>query len=329
MFRRLMTMVRKDVRTGSRDQIVLYMLCSPLLLGLGLAAVMPVLERAVPGFAVDPSLSEDRIAALAEFGAIERLESRAAVERRVLERDDVVGVVGLVGAGPGPRDYEVLVEGDEAEPLRRLPAAILEHGIDPPPVASGPSEVRKISTALMAYAIVVITGLMIGFAILEEKQTETHRVYAVSPLRFAEYLIGKLGLGLVLSLALVSPAVALAIGPDVDWLGIVLITLAALPFGLSLGLIIGVQAKDQLGAIAVMKALMPIWTSVPILGFVLPSEWLWTQWPFPNHWCVQGFYHALGDATPIGGHALAGLLAGIPILVGVAWLLRRRLGFGE
>jgi ABC-2 type transport system permease protein len=324
MFDRLLTMLRKDVRTGSRDQIVLYMLLSPLLLGLGLAVVLPLLEQAVPGFAVDPSLPEARIEALAEFGEVHRLESRAEVERRVLERDDVVGVVGA-GA-----DYEVLVEGDEAEPLRGLPTAILDHGIAPQAVAAGPSELRKIATALMAYGIVVICGLMLGFAILEEKQTETHRVYVVSPLRFVEYLTGKLLLGSVLSLLLVCPAVALVIGLHVDWLGIVLVTLAALPFGLSLGLIIGVVAKDQLGAIGVMKALLPVWTSLPMLGFVLPEVWMWTQWPFANHWSVQGLYLAFDGE--VGGEVIAataglGVLTGLPVLVGVAWLLRRRLGF--
>lgn len=323
MFRRLMTMLLKDIRTGSRDQIVLYMLLSPLFLGLGLAAVMPLLEQAVPGFAVDASLPAAQIEALGEFGEIEPFETRAEVERRVLERDDVIGIVGSESG------YEVLVEGDEAEPLRRLPSAILEHDIEPPPTPAGSSEIRKISVALMAYAIVVIVGLMLGFATLEEKQTQTHRVYATSPLRFVEYLTAKLTLGVILSLILVVPAVALAIGLDVDWPNILAITLAAAPFGLSLGFIIGVQAKDQLSAIAIMKALLPVWTSIPILGFVLPEAWLWTQWPFPNHWCVQAYYRALGDGGPIGALTLAGLLSGIPIFVAVAWLLRRRLGFVE
>jgi ABC-2 type transport system permease protein len=320
MFDRLLTMIRKDIRTGSRDQIVLYMLLSPLLIGLGLALVLPLIEQAVPGFAVDPSLSEARIEALSEFGKVERLETREQVEDRVLERDDVVGVIGD-SAG-----YEVLIEGDEAEPLRRLPAAILDHGVTPQAVAEGPSELRKISTALMVYAIVVISGLMMGFAILEEKQTETHRVYAVSPLRFLEYLTGKLLLAMVLSLLLVCPPVAMVIGLHVDWIGIALVTLAALPFGLSLGLIIGLKAKDQLGAIAVMKALLPIWVSLPILGFVLPEPWMWTQWPFSNHWCVQGLYRAF-EGAPIGVNAGLGLVTGLPVLLGVAWALRRRLGF--
>lgn len=323
MFDRILTMIRKDVRTGGHDQIVLYMLASPILLGVGLALLMPVLERATPGFAVDAALDETRIEALAKLGPIERLASRADVEQRVLERDDVLGVVGRAGG------YEVLIEGDEPESLRALPAAAIEHGLEleasTPP--TGPSALRKISTALLAYTITVIVGLMLGFAILEEKQTETHRVYAVSPLRFGEYLAGKLGLGLVLSLLLVIPAVALPIGLQVDWLAIVALTLAGLPFGLALGLIVGCQAKDQLGAIAVMKVLLPIWTSLPVLGFVLPESWMWTQWPFANHWCVQGLYLALGEGGSIVREASLGLITGLPVLVVTARLLRRRLGF--
>jgi len=329
MFRRLLTMIRKDLRAGSRDQLVLYMLGSPFLLGLAIALLMPVLERATPGFAVDPTLAEPQIEALAKLGAIERLESRAEVEVRVLERDDVIGVVGAVGPA-GSRSghgYEVLIEGDEPEPLRRLAAAAIEQGYEFEASAPGPSPIRKISTALLAYTIVVIVGLMLGFAILEEKQTETHRVYAVSPLRFGEYLAAKLVLGTLLSLALVIPAIALPMGLHVDWLAILIMTLASLPFGLALGLIVGVQAKDQLGAIAVMKALLPVWTSLPVLGFVLPSAWLWTQWPFANHWCVQGLHRALGQGGSTTLEARLGLATGLPVLIVVAWLLRRRLGF--
>jgi ABC-2 type transport system permease protein len=321
MFARLLTMIRKDIRTGSRDQIVLYLLCSPILIGIGLAMLMPVLERATPGFAVDPSLDEARVEALTELGPVERLATRSEVEARVLERDDVLGVVGVDGG------YEVVIEGDEAESLRSLPALALEQGIDPEQLTEGTADLREISTSLAGYAIIVIVGLIVGFAILEEKQTETHRVYDVTPLRYGEYLLGKLGLGVLLSLVLVAPTIALPMGVDLDWPALLLVTLSGTPFGLSLGLIVGVQAKDQLGAIAIMKALMPVWTSIPILGFVLPDAWQWTQWPFANHWCVQGLYRALSEGEGIVGHAALAFVVGLPVMIITAWLLRRRLGF--
>lgn len=326
MFERILTMIRKDLRTSIRDQLVLYMLCSPVLIGLGLAFAMPMLERATPGFAVDAELDAAHVEQLAALGPIERLPDRAAVEARVLERDDVLGVVAASGRDDG-RDYEVLVEGDESEALRELPARALELGVDVEQLRAGTAELREISTALATYAIVVIVGLIVGFAILEEKQTQTQRVYDVTPLRHAEYMIGKLGLGVVLSLLLVVPTLALPMGLDLAWLELLALVLAGTPFALTLGLIVAIVAKDQLGAIAVMKALMPVWTSIPVLGFVLPADWQWTQWGFAHHWCVQGLFHVLqGDGVSILPHALLALVLGLAVLLPATWLLRRRLG---
>ncbi len=334
MIRRMMTMVRKDLRTGSRDRVIAYMLLSPFLLGLMLTLLMPVLEQANLEFAVDAGLDQAHVDALDQHGSVERLPDREAVERRVRERDDVLGVVAASDA-PG---YEVLVEGDEPESMRGLPHAVLDRAsrirsdqpvaeVEVIAVGSGRPELRRISTALFGYSIVVIVGMMLGFTILEEKISDTHRVYDVSPLRFGEYLLGKLGLGVLLSLVLIVPVIALPLGWEVAWGSIALLVVASCPFGLSLGLIIGMLAKDQLGAIAIMKALMPIWISLPVLGFVLPDAWLWTQWPFSNHWGVQALYLALGRDEGVAELALLSVLTGLPVLALSAALLRRRLGF--
>jgi ABC-2 type transport system permease protein len=326
MFERILTMIRKDLRTSIRDQLVLYLLCSPLFIGLGLAFAMPMLERATPGFAVDAELDRAHVEELAALGPIEVLPDRAAVEARVLERDDVLGVVAARERSEG-RNYEVLVEGDEPAALRELPARALELGVDVEQLRAGTAELREISTALATYAIAVIVGLIVGFAILEEKQTQTHRVYDVTPLRHVEYMIGKLGLGVVLSLLLVVPTLALPMGLDLAWPELLALVLAGTPFALTLGLIVAIAAKDQLGAIAVMKALLPVWTSIPVLGFVLPDAWQWTQWGFAHHWCVQGLFHVLqGDGVSILPHALLAFVLGLAALLPATWLLRRRLG---
>jgi ABC-2 type transport system permease protein len=187
--------------------------------------------------------------------------------------------------------------------------------------------VRLIATALTSYCVTVSVGLMLGFAILEEKLTNIHVLLGVSPLRFAEYLGAKLILAVGLALALTIPTVALPLGFDVDWLAVLASVLASVPFAISLGLLVGVLAKDQLGAIAIIKGLLPLWASLPILGFVLPEAWLWTQFPFANHWGVQGLYHALGDGLGVWSHAGLNLATGLPLLLVSAWALRRRLGF--
>ncbi|MCA9696320.1 MAG: ABC transporter permease [Myxococcales bacterium] len=317
MFTRMLSIMAKDARTGSRDQLVTYMMLAPVLLGLLLALILPILDGAGPRFAVvAEGLDPASLEALAEHGEVETMPDRAALEDRVRARDDAIGVIGR---GPG-QEPEVVMEGDEPEALAWLVPAILE-GLAADPAAPGTSGDAPIAGALLAFCIVVIVGMMLGFTILEEKTSNTIACYRVSPLRFIEYLGAKLATALILSLVLVIPALILPLGVDLNWLAIEVMTVASLPFAVSLGLFVGAFAKDQLGAIAVLKALLPVWTSLPVLGFVLPDAWIWTQWPFANHWGVQGYYAALTGA-PIWPCALAAFLAGLPILALAAVRLR-------
>lgn len=332
MIGRMLTMMRKDALTGGRDQITLYMLLSPILLGLLLALLLPIFADAGPAFVVDETLAELDREALAAHGRVEVVADRDAVVARVLERDDVTGVVAR--PGEALEAFEVIVEGDEPEPLWGLARGIIEHdrqvrsGAQEPALAGSRADesMQLIVTAMTVYCVTVIVGLMLGFAILEEKLTNIRVALAVSPLRFGEYLGAKLLLALVLALGMTIPTLALPLGLEVDWPAVLVTIVASLPFALSLGLLVGVLAKDQLGAIAIIKGLLPVWASLPILGFVLPGEWLWTQFPFANHWGVQGLFHALGDGASVWGCAGLNLATGLPVLLGCALLLRRRLG---
>lgn len=341
MFARIATMIAKDLRTATRDQLSLYILISPVLLGLLMVLVMPIFEDARPQFVVTDALAAVDREALEAHGEVEVVADRSALEQRVRARDDATGVVpSTAPAQPGM--VEVIVEGDEPEPLRGLARAIIDHAarvraselVTAPEAATaaadeGSTDIRLALTALLAFTVPALIGLMIGFAILEEKTTDTRLIYVVSPLRLFEYLAAKLGLGLGVSMVMVVPAIAIPLGANVDWLGVELLVIASFPFASCYGLLIGVFAKDQLGAVALTKALSPVWTSLPILGFVLPDAWMWTVFPFANHWAVQGLFHALGDGLGVGAHVGLALVTGLPVLGVTAWLLRQRLGFAR
>lgn len=315
----------------------MYILVSPVLLGLLMVLIMPIFEDTKPQFVATEAVAAVDREALAAHGELEVVKDRAALERRILARDDVTGVVPRAeGARAG--EVETIIQGDEPEPLRALAGAIIDHEarvrsgelitrVEIVSVGEGSTEIRRALTSLLAYTVPVLISLMLGFSILEEKTTQTQLIYDVSPLRYFEYLVAKLGLIVGLSLVLVVPAVAIPLGFDVDWLGVELMVLAATPFAACYGLLIGVFAKDQLGAVALTKGLSPVWTSLPILGFALPPAWMWTQQPFANHWGVQGLFHALSDGVGIWQHAALALATGLPIFALTIYLLRRKLGF--
>lgn len=333
MLGRMWTVLRKDLRTGSRDQLIVYLLLSPIVLGLLLSLLLPILEDPKPQFAVSSELDRDIVAALAEHGEVLEFDDRHAVVERVRLRDDVSGVVPTAEGGT-----EVIVEGDESEELQLLARLVVDRheriqsgkavaAVDLVAVASGRAKIRLIVAAMVGYTIVTLTGLLLGFTILEEKLTRTSFIYNVSPLRFFEYFGAKLALALLLLPAMLVPAVALPLGLSVNWLGVFIMGLAGLPFAVSMGLVIGTFANDQLGAIGLMKGLLPLWTSLPILGFVLPERWLWTQFAFANHWGVQGLFLVLQDGQTPWLHVGLAFVTGVPVLLVTAWLLRRRLGF--
>lgn len=335
MFRRMLTMIRKDALTGSRDQLIAYMLLSPILLGLMVALLMPILEQSRPSFVVDSALPRAAVEAFQVAAEVEQVKGREALERRVLGRDDTIGIVADASE---PSGVEVVVQGDEDPRLQVLPRVLLEHAtrvrqdeaVPAGDFALGDStrpQLRLIATALTVYAVTAVVGLMLGFTILQEKSTQTHLALLMAPVRFAEYFGAKLLMGLALAVVMAVPAVALPFGFDVDWGGVLLSVAVSVPFAISMGLIVGVVAKDQLGAVAIMKGLLPVWTSLPILGFVLPDAWTWTLYPFANHWGVQGLYAASSGSSGVGTDAVLNLVTGLPVLALSGLALRRRLGF--
>ena len=350
MLAHITALIRKDLKTGTRDQIMAYMLLSPLLLGALAALLVPLIEHTPLMFAVSSDLAAEHVDALREHGRVERLPDRAAVIARVGLRDDVAGVA----ASSDPAKPEVIVQGDEILAIGDIAGSILDYAAhirDGQPVNAVTIEslgqttpsVRLIAAALLAYSVVVMVGLLLGFTILEERMTGVDAVLAVSPLSSLGYAAATLLLGTVLSLALVAPPLLMVLGLDLlvhdsvsATLGaiadLLLVTLACLPFALSLGLAVGAWAKDQLGAITIMKALLPVWLTLPIAGFVVPSAWQWVLWPLANHWGVQAYFEFVQGGAHAGATWRAAglaLVAGLPVLAATLYALRQKLGFAS
>ncbi len=343
--------VGKDIRTGMRDRIVTYMLLAPVTLGLLMAILSPLLQPAPIRVAVASGAASSELAALAARLKVVQLADREEIEARVLRRDDVVGLIAS-DADAGQQRWHLIVQGNEdpavVDAVSRAVTAAWALEITAPSVheMSGaqsieaaevpPVPLRLMIIALMLYSIAVVAGIAVGFTILEEKTTNAIAAMAVSPMHYWQYLLGKLGLGSLLAMAMVLTTAALCLGRDVAVLGMTWTTLAAAPSALTMGLVVAAYSKDQLTAIAMMKGLLPIWTSLPIAGFVLSADWMWTMWPFANHWAVQGYAAVLVSAA--GGGDLGAMLAsasdkwllafacGLPPFVLTLWWLKRRLG---
>lgn len=331
MLSRLITVLRKDVKTATRDGLALYLLASPFLFALLVRLSLPVAEGLPITFAVGPGLSPSLVAALDEQATLEALPTRAAVGERVLARDDVPGLVAREDGR-----VEVLLQGDEAPWLQALPGTLVDleaHRASGAPLPAlevrslGERRplVRAMAAAMLGFSVLLVVGLVAGMAVLEERETGVARLVAVSPLRFLEYALAKLALAVGLGLALAAIALFLVVGADAPWPALALALVASAPIGASLGLLVGAFAKDQLAAIAMLKAFLFFYTTVPVAGFVVDGPWAMALWPLPNHWAVQSLFQALVGKPDVVALGLAfglGTLVLAPALV----VLRRRVG---
>ncbi|MCO4772812.1 MAG: hypothetical protein KDA24_22460 [Deltaproteobacteria bacterium] len=327
--RRILTVVRKDLRAGQRDSIITYILFSPLLMAFGFRLLLPFLEDPGLTVAVAAQLEPDVIAALEASAEVEVLPDAAAVLERVQRIDDVAGVVSGEDGVP-----EVLLEGNEAAWVQAAPGIVLDAAAVQVPLdvqweslESGPSMLRGILASLMAFAVLLMGGVIVGLLVLEEKESKTLRVYATAPLQFGEYLAAKAGLAIALSLPLGVVATLILLG-SVPIVPVAIASIAALPAALLLGFLIAAFAEDQVAAVAMLKSLLFFFTSLPVAGFFVSGPWLWLLAPFTNHHAIQALYQAVQPGASIPWVAMgASLVTGLPLVWWVARALRRKLGF--
>lgn len=332
---RVWTLIKKDLLSARRDSLVSYFVLSPFLLALLARLAIPLLEGVPLSFAVGPGVPDAVVASFERHGEVERFQERDALVERVSARDHIPGVVSVEGGRT-----ELVLEGNEPAYVRMVPAMLIDleahraaGGALPVLVEESLGEERPlmaaIGAALLGFAVLVVTGLVVGFAILEEKETNAARLLAVAPLSFTEYALAKVGLAVVLGVPLATAAMTIVVGPSgMPLVPVLLALLASLPIALSLGLIVGAFAKDQLGAIALLKGLFFFWLSVPSVAFAVEGTWRMAFAPFPNHHAVQALFGAL-TGQDYGTAAALSFGLGSAVLVFVLVVLRRRLGLGS
>ncbi|WP_367362630.1 ABC transporter permease [Mesotoga sp.] len=132
----------------------------------------------------------------------------------------------------------------------------------------------------------VLGGMIIGFNIIEEKESGALRALMVTPITKNELIFGRSILGVLIPLVHALLAVLIFDIPGIDLLKLIIVTITSSIIGVVVGFLIGVMSSSQMSGIANMKIsgwllLMPV-----ILAFILPEGaqiifyWSPTYWSF-------------------------------------------------
>ncbi len=324
--KRIAAIIKFDLSNAFRDSMVLYILAAPAILALGLSLLLPAMEKAEIRLAVDTSAPGGVLIAerLERYGSVERLSGEAELKERVLRPDDVAGIAPEATA-EGGIEARIVLQGDEGAETAPLMQAMLASALDGPKAAYA-RVARDYSRVSLAMLSLLIGGIAAAFALVEEKEAKETKAFAVSPLSALEYF-GARGLwaaavgliGLAIGHALMGTA-------SLSWWRLAAAGASSIFMPLTICLLIGGIASNQIQAVASLKLVMFAYLALPIGSLFVPRRWAFPFWPLPNYWMFKAFEGVYVPGLPGFGRVLAlNFITGALLTLALFLLLRGRL----
>lgn len=289
MIKRIKNIIQKDIVSARRDNIILYTLLAPIIISIIMTLVVPTVETATVSFAVESSLDNAAASQIGNYGEVETFANRKQIINRVEAYDDAIGVVET---GNG---LEIILEGNEAGEVAEIAYSILNHITREGPetdfsysyLEQTPSLIKEYTAIMVILMIIMVSGVMAGFNIIDEKESGAIRALAVTPLRLYQYMISRAVIVLLLSLILSLICTAILLGTSFSYIKLIIGTIFSSSLGVLLGTAIGAAADNQIKGIALFKAIAFPFTLIPVASIFIPEKFHPLLYPFPNYWAYR------------------------------------------
>ena len=244
----------------------------------------------------------EQVAYMEKYANIELFDSMAALEDRVLARDDVGAIIPDGGGG-----YVILTQGNEPEHIVSAiklfktyweqnvqidPAMIQFHdfGRTNPPL--------KITlTAALVLLLTLLSGMIIATNVVDEKADRTIRAIRVAPVSLTGFVLGKSLIGILNSLVCGILCVLVAGFSGINFAKVLLILLSATFISLLVGFIAGLNSSDFISAAANLKLLIVPFVASVFAIELIGEKWRWLFYWSPFYWAYSGIKGVLSQTA--------------------------------
>lgn len=329
MIYRIFTIIKRDVKSGFRDAIILYILLSPILVALLLRAFIPSVNSATLQLAtLENSMMIEH---LEQYGSVETFDSIGSLQKRVNATDDIVGII----AGDSS-SYEIILEGNEsAGTVDTVESLLLAYeGYGELPVTAVVSDIgweissiASIGAVSLILLATLLGGMISGMNIVEERQMRTINAIRVSPANTMEFLIAKCSLGIIIPIIQAILTFWILGLTDINWGMAVVISIFSSLIGLIVGVLLGVINDDPLAAAGGLKIMMLPMSATIVGALLLPPKLLPLLYWCPYYWTYAGVTEIIyKTATWTNIMMYCGAIVAITVVVFA--LLRKRIKAG-
>ncbi len=287
MMKRILAIVARDFKSGTRDWLIVYLSIAPLLIAFILRLFIPSAGNSLLHLAM---LEDDALAeTMTTYATVEVFDDLEAIEQRVMKTDDILGLV------TGADRHKIIRQGNEIGDLHTLLETLLKNiesrAVDAPidvrvsDVGFKISPLQLEGGTLLLIMTTVFGGMLIVLNLVDEKMYQTLQALNVAPVRRYELILGKGFLGLLLPIIGALGAVWILGFKDIHF-GMFLVTLLSISLiSMIIGFLIGVMNNEPIAAIASMKMIF-----VPVLASVFGAMFLSDKWHPLLYW--SPFYWA-------------------------------------
>lgn len=303
--KKMLAIISRDIKSGTRDWLIIYLSLASLLIALILRTLIPGLSSSSLSVVMLDNADSKLVDILSERATILLVDSQEALEERILRLDDVYGVIEQSDG-----TYKIINQGNEALPmndtLRYMINAYSGQSVTLPfevafsDIGWMMSPLKLEGGSLLIIFTTVFGGMLILLNLVEEKMSNTLSAINVSPISRTQFVVGKGLLGFMIPI-FGGFGSALILGfTEIDFLmyfvSVVSISLISIIIGFS----IGVVNNEPISAIASMKIVF-----VPILASIFGAMFLSDQWQFvlywsPFYWAYDSIHAILLDEATWG-----------------------------
>ena len=319
---KIRNIIRQDFIRAMRDSILMYIIVSPLILAIVAAALLPSINTGDINGYVTPEVYEYIGTSLEELGEVRIVESREILESSVALPEKEYGLLLADGK------YELLLDGREGVNFENSIQSRIVHPIIRGAVSDNQSTVEeealnqiRIKGYVLVFLLMItmlLGGMTAGMLIVEERSQGTIAAASISPISIFDYMLAKSMLSSLIPLVVGILVSFITLGTSWSLGKYLVASLASYPMGILLGLLLGYFADSQIAALGVVKLMMPVFLTVPLISVFVPRNFAWLFFVFPNFWMFKTL-----ESLYLGGLAQFRnilLPAGISLFTGVLLL---------
>lgn len=296
MIRRIFAITKRDIKSGIRDYVIIYIIIAPFILALILKMLTASVGKTTINIAIDSSINKSLVEYLEAYGKVEVFDTIENVNRRVNDTDDFFGLV------KGGGNYNIIQQGNELEGTVQILDYIInsyENQDLEVPVKVNISDVgwklsplKQYGGSLLIIFVTVLGGMLILINLVEEKQENTLTAVNVSSIKRYEYVLGKGMLGFLIPIIHTFGMLGILNYGKINYYMVSIVILSIALISVIIGFTLGVNNDNVIGAIAGMKMLF-----IPILGSIFGAIYLSSKWHILLYW--SPFYWAFDSLNSI------------------------------